>query len=452
MMVERVELFAREYDMLPEGSLVVAAVSGGRDSMCLLDVLVSLREKLGFRLAACHFNHQLRGAESRGDEAFVEKYCQRLGVPIVIGRGDVRARATQLGESVEEAARVLRYAFFDKTLLELGADRLATAHHADDNGETLLINLVRGTGLQGLTGIPPRRGAVVRPMLSISHQQICVYAEERRVPYREDSSNERRDYLRNRIRHDVMPLLREMNPQLSKSMFKTTRLLRSDNDYLNARGYELFAKARTAEDNYIIEAAVLAMAPDAVATRAVRRIFEEMGETPPAARLEDIVSLARGSDPSAYLQVGGDLLVQRVYDDLLFTTQGEPVAPFAPVALHLEGETLLSSGGWRVVCERGICPQERERGVNYLKPDVAQQTLVVRPRQIGDEITLRTGGGRKTLKKLFIDEKIPRSEREVVPVIAGEDGVVAVGDLGAEVRWHAKAGEDCLVVRCIRNT
>lgn len=442
-MLDRIRNFAEEYDMLPQGGLVLAAVSGGRDSMCLLDLLLALRERGNFRLAVCHFNHQLRGAESRGDEEFVEKYCRRLGIEVVIGRGDVRARASALGESVEEAARVLRYAFFDETLERLGADRLVTAHHADDNVETFLINLVRGAGLQGLTGIPPRRDQVVRPLLCISHEEICAYAEERRIPYREDSSNERRDYLRNRLRHDVTPLLREMNPQLSRSVFKTTRLLRSDNDYLNARAHELFSHARTAEDNYIIAASKLAQAPDAVATRAVRKIFEAMGETPPAARLEDIVALARGDDPSAYLQLGNDLLVQRVYDDLLFTVEHDPEPPFAPVPLVLEGETALPSGGWRITCKKSVCPARRVPGVNYLSMEVMEVPLVVRSRQMGDEITLRAGSGTKTLKKLFIDEKIPRLTREVVPVIDRNGVVIAVGSLGADIQWHAKEGEAC---------
>lgn len=449
-LLHRVQSFAREYDMLPREGLLLLALSGGRDSMCLLDMLLQLREEGGFRVAACHFDHQLRGAESCADAAFVEEHCARVGVALYAGQGDVRAHASACGVSVEVAARELRYAFFEQSMQRAGAQRLITAHHADDNVETLLLNLVRGSGLQGLTGIPPRREAVVRPMLCLTQEEICAYAEARRVPYREDSSNESNDYLRNRLRHEVTPLLREMNPQLARSVFKTSRLLRADNDYLRARAYALFAQARAVQEDYVIDAALLGGAPDAIATRAIRLMFEHMGERAVAARLDDILALARGDDPSAYIQLGGGLLVQRVYDELLFTHEHAPMPSFAPVALVLEGETPLSSDAWRVTCRQAVCPKRRAVGVNYLKCAVAEQPLLLRSREQGDALTLRMGAGRKTVKKILVDEKVPRMLRALVPVLVRGDEVVALGDFGADVSWHAQPGEPCYELRIWR--
>ena len=446
---KKIGAYAAEYDMLPAGGRVLVAVSGGRDSMVLLHLLLELQKEKTFHLAVCHFNHQLRGDESDGDEVFVEAHCRDLGLPFIVDCGDVEAHAEAAGESIETAARSLRYAFFEAALEEFDADRLVTAHHADDNAETLLINLIRGAGLQGLTGIPPRRGKFVRPLLGVTREQLAAYGAAHSIPYREDSSNENTDFLRNRLRQEVMPILEELNPQLTGTLGKTLRLLRRDNDYLNARAYELFTKARPAADNFVISAKLFASTPAPIATRTARRIFEEMGEMTPAARLEDIFTLAAGSDPSGFLQLGGGLLVQRVYDDLLFTTEDETLPAFQPVNLNLDGETAIN-GLWRATCAQTICPAEREEGVNYLTLSVADEPLLVRSRKIGDGLTLRSSGGRKTVKKLFIDEKLPRREREQVPVLERDGACIAVGRFGAELAFHAAAGEACLRLEFIQ--
>jgi len=442
-LLKEISSAAAEYDMLPADGTVLVAVSGGRDSMVLLHLLLELQKAQKFHLAACHFNHRLRSEESDGDEAFVRTHCAERGIPLAVGSGDVKQQAETFGESIETAARTLRYAFFETVMAECAADRLVTAHHADDNAETLLINLIRGAGLQGLAGIPPRRGAIVRPLLHVSRDELAAYGAKHGVPFREDSSNQNLNYLRNRLRHEVMPVLQELNPQLTNTLEKAQRLLRSDNDYLNARGYELFTKARSAADNFVISAALFAATPAPVATRSARRIFEEMGETPPSARLEDILALARGNDPSAVLHLGGGLLVQRVYDDLLFTTGEETLPAFRPVTLALSGETKINHR-WRAECRQITCPPEREDGVCYLTLAAAEQPLTVRSRKIGDSIILRQGSGRKSIKKLFIDEKVPRYVREQIPVLDRAGTCIAVGRFGAELAFHAAAGEPSL--------
>ena len=168
--------FIRENELIKPGSTLVCAVSGGKDSVCLLHVMRSLQKELSITVKAAHLNHQLRGEESDRDEAFVRSLCERLGVPLTVSGGDVAARARETGESVEEAARKLRYAFLEG----LGCT-VATAHNADDNAETVLLNLVRGTALRGLCGIPPKRGPVVRPMLCVTRRQIEGYLLEKQL-------------------------------------------------------------------------------------------------------------------------------------------------------------------------------------------------------------------------------------------------------------------------------
>ena len=257
---------------------MLCAVSGGADSMCLLHLLSALAEEGGFPVAAAHYNHGLRGADSDAGRRLCGRVVRRAGHPLLVGAGDVSGEAELRGLGVEETARQLRYEFLRRTAEELGCDRIATAHNADDNLETLLLHLVRGAGLHGLAGIPPRRGEIVRPLLTTARADIMAYLDEHRVPHVEDSTNTDEAYARNRIRRQVVPVLRQLNPRLTESAAETMGYLRADDDYLNAQAAAACRAARWAEDDLVIEARYIAQLPAAIAPRAVRRLLEMMGD------------------------------------------------------------------------------------------------------------------------------------------------------------------------------
>ena len=445
-MIEAVRALTAEYDMLPRGGGVLCAVSGGADSMCLLHLLCALSREGGFRVIAAHYNHSLRGAESDRDAAFVAQWCAERDIPCIVGEGDVAGEAAARGLGVEETARQMRYGFLRTVADTTGCVRIATAHSADDNLETLLLHLVRGAGLHGLAGIPPRRGEIVRPLLTTSRADILAYLEEHGVPHVEDSSNADEGYARNRIRRQVVPVLRQLNPRLTESAAETMGYLRADNDYLNAQAAAACRHARWAEDDLVIEARYIAELPAAIAPRAVRRLLEMMGDgntNCSAAHLKAVVALARGDDPSAVVFLPGGRLAQRVYKELLLTTQGESLPPFLPTPLALDGETEVPGTSWRIRCRPARCPDESSRrpGVMYLAREALELPLVLRPRQTGDEIALPNRGGTKSLKKLFIDEKIPRRERERIPVLADGRGVAAVAGFGPDQSRLARPGQ-----------
>ncbi len=264
-----------EYDMLPPGCTVVCAVSGGADSICLLHRLNQLRAIRPFTLVAAHYNHHLRGAESDRDEAFVKRWVEDWcgpdpaagqaplpAVRLITGGGDVSGEAKRLGLGLEETARRMRYAFLEEAARAVGADRIATAHTADDNAETVLLHLIRGSGLQGLTGIRPRQGRLVRPLLTTTRREIEDYLELYHIPHVEDSTNQDDAYTRNQVRHQVIPLLDEINPWFVPRMADTIRYLRSDNDYLSAQAAAVARRARPAGDGGLsISAALLASQP-----------------------------------------------------------------------------------------------------------------------------------------------------------------------------------------------
>ena len=211
-------------ELLPDNSRVLCAVSGGADSVALLALL--REEGRGIRVACAHFHHGLRGAEADRDEAFVRDLCARWDLPFFVGRGDAAACARERGISVETAARELRYAFREETADAWGADLIATAHTAGDNAETLLLHLARGTGLTGLTGIPRRRGRIVRPLLDVSRAEIEAWLGERGIPHVEDSTNALDEAARNRLRHSAIPALESVNGAFLKSVGRTGTIWR----------------------------------------------------------------------------------------------------------------------------------------------------------------------------------------------------------------------------------
>lgn len=450
MMLHNIAALTTEYDMLPRGGVVLCAVSGGSDSMCLLHYLASHAEEGGYVLYAAHYNHRLRGAESDRDAAFVEAWCARRGIPFTLGGGDVAEEAGRRGLGLEETAREMRYAFLEETREALSAVRIATAHNADDNAETLLLHLVRGSGLQGLTGIPPRRGNLVRPLLTTPRAEIEAYLNKYSVPHVEDSTNADIQYARNRVRREVMPILRELNPRLTESLSAAVSLLRADNDYLNARAAQGTLEARWAGDDLVIRAEHLARQPDPVASRMVRRMLTEMGDGSgkcTAAHLRSVVDLARGEDPSAVLFLPDGLMAQRIYGELLLTSREYPPPPIPGMAVNPEKAQTYEAGGWTVELRPGICTAQPKRPDHFfLSLKKISSQLQIRARNTGDEVTLPLRDT-KSLKKLMIDGKIPRQSRNQLPVLADKDGPLAVAGFGPDMPHLAQCGEAALEVR-----
>lgn len=438
----------QQYDMFPRGGTVLCAVSGGADSIYLLDRLRIMRAPFSFdfTLIVAHYNHHLRGEESDRDEQFVRRFVRNIVPPegryfwlidgheipeppvqLIVGHGDVAAEAKRRRRGIEETAREMRYAFLRETAEAVGADVIVTAHNADDNLETLLLHLARGTGLQGLTGIQPKQGKLVRPLLATTRREIEEHLRIYRIPHIEDSSNADETYSRNKMRRQVLPLLEDFNPVLRENSIDMIRYLRTDNDYLNTQAAELIAQVQKVEGGVSIDAAVIAQAPDALAVRAVRHLLAmTAGGTTDcaAAHLEAVVSLCRGSDPSGETRLPGGRTARRVYERLVITDLPPlpPLDEFTPK----RGDNPIPGTDWVLRLDGAPWPG-----------------LVVRPRRIGDEITL-PGRPRRSLKKLFIDKKIPRLERDLIPVAADGDGVVAVAGFGPNTA-HPRYGKTELV-------
>ncbi len=444
------KLFAlsKEYDMLPAGALVLCAVSGGADSMCLLHRLYCMAPEWGFSLACAHFNHNLRGSESLRDEEFVRSWCREHSVPFFNGSADVAAEAARAGRGIEETARVLRYDFLNQIAQQCGASRIATAHTANDNAETVLLHLVRGSGLPGLTGIPPRRGNVVRPLLTTTRAEVEEYCAINGLSWVEDSTNTDQTYTRNYLRHQVMPLLEQANPRVVETISSTANRLRTDNECLADLAEEAVAQARVTAEGIAISVQILNDLPRAVASRAVRRLLERSGggKNCTSAHISAVLNLCRSADPSGKVDLP-DLKAQRIYGELVFLTgRGETDLPTA--TLVCEGKRVFyGMTGWSVTCRRTVCPEKSFKNPDtfFVSSDKISGALVLRPRQTGDTIKL-PGRGTKAIKKLLIDEKIPSAERACLPVLADDAGVVALATFGPDVSRLASTGEESIEI------
>ena len=402
----------RKYEMLQPGDTLTCAVSGGADSVALLFAMYLLKEKLGIQLQAAHFNHHLRGEESQRDEDFVRSFCIFYDIPLTVGQGNVVA-----GEKgLEAAARDARYAF-----LATIPGKIATAHTADDNAETVLMHLVRGTGLKGLGGIAPVRGSLIRPMLLLTRQQVMDFIGEYNLSFVEDSSNATDAFLRNRLRHNVMPLLKGENPKLAENLSAMALRLREDEAALTENW----------DFSQGLSVAAACSAQPAVRNRMISAFLEHAGVKEPAAHHIDLAaSLISSDNPSARASFPGGVTVSRRYDRLVAV---EEKILLQRTLLNCPGVTEIPELGLQVTCRDAdtICNQENSFTV------CPEGDLILRARCTGDEITLP--GGTKRLKKLFIDRKIPAQDREHIPVLADAAGILGVYGIGVNLKRAATA-------------
>jgi len=396
-MLNKILAFIRQQNLVESGDRVICAVSGGSDSLALLFALYLLKDNLNIQLAAAHFNHLYRGPEGYRDEDFVREFCERYDIPLTVGRGEVVPGK----KGLEAAARDARYAF-----LRGLPGKIATAHTADDNAETVLMHIVRGTGLKGLGGIAPVNGNVIRPMLTVTQQEVEEFCAEWSLDFLTDSTNPTDKFLRNRLRHHVMPLLKQENPRIAENVSAMALRLRQDEDCL----------AQMSEPEAMDVEALRGMHP-ALRSRALEAFLKRSGvREPEASHIAQAESLVFSDKPSAFAEFPGGVTVARNYNALEVRQE---VQALPAVELPIPGSVVW--GDYR------ITTSEAGEGL-LLYPD---GPITARSRVSGD--TIRLSGGTKPLKKLFIDRKIPAPQRSRIPVLADGRGVLAVYGFGTNL-------------------
>jgi len=439
-MLARVRRTVRAHRMLAKGDCVLAAVSGGADSVVMLHVLVALKEELSLDIAVFHLNHNLRGAESAADLAFVRRLAKRLNLPFE-GR---RLRAGELDRfsgSTQEAAREARYRHMLEAAKTRGAKKIALGHTLDDQAETVLLRLVKGGGTAGLGGIPPARGPFVRPLIDVSRDEVEAFARAGKLGYRTDSTNLSTKYLRNDIRLNLIPYLRKnFNPNITASLARLSAILRADADFIDR-------EAEAALDRSLVEKSAAAVAldrkvvaslHDALKARVLMKaIWLLTGESDIySAHIISSIKLIEGRRPNASIDLPGDIVVRRAYDRVLIERGlpgGKAVeAPFS-VPLRLPGTTVLGGGagsfkaGFSNTLPSSFDP---EAGTAFFDADsfVSGGPYVIRPFRPGDRMVPFGMSGSKKVKEILIEKKLLPASRRSVPMLCSASEVIwAVG-------------------------
>lgn len=419
----RVQQYAHDEGLWQGGAHLLVAVSGGPDSVVMLDILAKLAA--GTPLTVAHVNHGLR-AEAELDAAFVAEIAQQYRLPFLQRRVDVRRRIADTGETVEEAARVMRYGALQDMAREAGAREIATGHNADDQAETVLMRMLRGTGLTGLAGIPPRRGNIIRPLLSVWRREIMDYIEQQGLAYRTDLTNFSFDMTRNRLRNELLPLLeQEYAPRLRVRLEHLAELARQDGCALEAWTEREFARLRTWMPDGLALPPALEL-PHAIRWRLWRRAIAEVRGTLEDItfdHLDDIARLSTGQQ--AHLP--GVLVIHEaghhVFLRLPAVEAGPVYIPEQP--LPVPGRTCASAPGICLNTAYFTTPIAIESGdVAVMNPDVLQGALTVRSWQPGDRFRPLGAPGERKLQDIFVDAGVPRRLRTRVPVVLDEKGIV----------------------------
>ena len=414
---------------LPKDTPILVGYSGGADSTALLHMLTRLRDLYGTPVYAAHIHHGIRGEEADRDERFCRSFAEQCRVPLFVHHADVPKLSREWGESVEATARRVRYEFFDTIMRQEGIPLLATAHNADDNLETILFHLARGSGLGGMCGIPQSRlcenGTLIRPLLGVPRRELLAYCEENGLSFVVDSTNLDTDYTRNQIRSEILPAMRRINASAVENAVRVADTLREDHLCLESMAEMFLEEMR---EGYALETEKICGAPAAIVHRALRRLYEEIskGGSLKHTHVLSLCELAKKKIPHSVLSLPGGIVAE-IEDGYLVFRPYEKKEEIPPYFLPLSrGKTHLS----QINCEIVMGTSQNEKNIykNSIQLSINSATingmLIVRNRLAGDRILC--GGMHKSVKKMLCDRKVPPSLRARLPILCDDDGIIAI--------------------------
>ncbi|AOM84611.1 tRNA lysidine(34) synthetase TilS [Salisediminibacterium beveridgei] len=423
-----IDRMIRRYRMLSKGDHVLVAVSGGVDSMVLLDYLSGQMKRFGIRVHVVHAHHHLRGADADADASLVRDFCHTHDIPFEQVDLDVTGERKLRKGSVQEIARDLRYEAFRHVMAEIGANRLALAHHGDDQVETVLIELLRTTGrapagMRPLRPFPP--GTLIRPLLGLEKKELYAYADLHQVPYREDHTNEQETYTRNRIRHKLLPVMKEEEPAIHKQVQSFTEDRQLEEDFMEketeARLKEPEVHLVQTEGKVTFSRSGFNALPSALQKRAVHLLLTYLFRNKASKghwnsrNLMQAVSLIRGNKPNAKAYFEGDVILVCTYDQVNLEVEETSMDVLNTQVIPDEGNLLLPGGN--LIIETAGELSEPALSLSETAIPAERLPLTVRSRKPGDRILLQNRKGRQKIKDLMINRKIPLHMRELWPII-----------------------------------
>jgi tRNA(Ile)-lysidine synthase len=455
-LVAKVRQRVTEEKLADSGDVVVVAVSGGPDSVALLHVLFALTASFNWKLVVAHVNHQFRGAESDAEATFVMELAKELSLPCEIGVIDVPAYIEETSLNGQAAAREKRYEFLHRVASDYGAQRIAFAHHADDQAETVMMRILRGTGPSGLVGMPERRREkkveLIRPFLRIYKADIVNYCAQHNITYCKDSSNELRKYFRNQIRLDVMPMLKQYNEHLPESLNRLTDMMRAEDDYLAGETEQVLRRIVSFQEATCrLKRSDFGGLHVALQRRLIKLILNCLClgmDRLEFNRIESIRELILQDQVSnQVLQVNDALYIVREYEAIQFQTFAPSPKPYAYAigsdtdVLNLPEIEAKLFCSWMPVSSLETAALLSSATDVFLDLDQLQLPLVLRSRRSGDRLEPYGLNGSKKVKDMFIDAKMPLSRREVIPLLVDASGQI-LWIAGFRRSKHALVGPD----------
>ena len=432
-------------ELIKKDEKVLCALSGGADSVAMLIILRELSEKIGFSLYAAHLNHGIRGGEADADESFCKELCTRLGIGLTCERVDVPSEAQSRGMGLEECAREVRYGFLRRTAECLGCNSIATAHHADDNVETMLFHMIRGCGIKGLGGILPKRDGIIRPLLSLRKEEILAALEEIGQTYVYDSTNASDDYTRNYIRHNILPHIYALNGSADKAFARLGRSALEDEAYFLSKAREVSVHA---------DRATLADLDTPVLARYIRLRYEsEIGSLQlDHGSVRRITDAIKGADGTSRLDLPGGAVAYVNSRGLQLEARNDLCAEPYEIPLK-EGENELPGYGYKILITDDKKVAQEWKNIYKLSTlwtvafdKISNGGLIARSRRAGDSYTF--GKMKRDVRRQMIRFKLPVQKRDTAPCICDENGMIAVYGLPVADGMIPKNGEKKAYIVC----
>lgn len=457
-LINKVKGTIDRYNMLKKGDIVLVAVSGGPDSVCLLEVLNYLKDEYRLSLHVAHLNHKFR-KDAEKEAEFVRKLAEEKGIASTIEAIDVKSYCIKKGLSKQEGAREVRYDFLKKTADKIGATRIATGHTADDQAETFLMRLIRGSGSSGLSAIPPVRGRIIRPLIEIKKSEALGFLKENNIRYVKDPTNIRPVYLRNKIRLELLPLLvKRFNPNIASTLCREADILREDEAFLNGIADAVFKEMVMVQEKGSITLNYLRFnrLHPAIKKRVVRRAVAELtGGLKRISYLHITSAIDAIKNTGKGIDLTDNIRIERDYNSLkVCVGKVKSTAVQEAVQIDVPGITEVPYFNIKleaIINNRAAVSEKADTGLFDF--DRAALPLFIRSRKEGDYFFPAGMKGRKKLKEYLIDHKIPRAEREKIPVLVDKNnGILWIIGLRMDERFRAK--EDTkrrLVIRLFRS-
>lgn len=430
-MIESVIKTIKEYNMIDKGNSIVVGVSGGPDSICLINLLSEFKEKYDLRLYVVHVNHMLRGIDADNDASFVEDVCRGMGIPFFLFKEDVRKYALEKGLSEEAAGREVRYKAFLEIFEKVNADKIAVAHNKNDVAETILLNILRGAGTAGLIGIKPVNGNIIRPLIRTTRDEILDYLKSKNIKFVVDATNKEDVYRRNRIRLKLIPFIEEnFSIDIVENLYRTSQIILDDEDYLNEECEKIFKKISIFnKESVMVDIDEIKKLHDSLKKRLIRMAYKAIrGDTNELTykHVEDALKLI-DKQTSSKIDLPFEIEVIKSYNNLIFRKRAYIERNQIEIKLKIPG---ITDAGCLGTYMAEIIDRESIEKLNLGKyhklfdMDMLDGDITLRYRRSGDYIAPLNMKGTKTLKEYFIDEKVPKEMRDKIPLLAIDNCIV----------------------------